>query len=90
MLFSRQQNTGQNQGIKISNRCLIKVADFTRIGTRVTNQNSIEVKIKRRLNLGNASYHSVQNLLPLRLLSKNTNIRIYKTTYNFVCGSVWV
>jgi hypothetical protein len=32
-----------------------------------------------RLNSGNACYHSVQNLLSSRLLSKNIKIRIYKT-----------
>jgi hypothetical protein len=36
-------------------------------------------KIKRRLNSGNACYHSVQNLLSSRLLPKNVKIRIYKT-----------
>jgi hypothetical protein len=30
------------------------------------------------LNSGNACYHSVQNLLSSRLLSKNIKIRIYK------------
>jgi hypothetical protein len=41
----------------------------------------IQEEIKRRLNSGNACYHSVQNLLPSRLLSKNIKIRIrvYKT-----------
>jgi hypothetical protein len=39
----------------------------------------IQKEIKRRLNSGNVCYHSVQNLLPSRLLSKNVNIRIYKT-----------
>ena len=33
------------------------------------------VKIKSRLRLGNACYHSVQNLLSSRLLSKNLKIR---------------
>jgi hypothetical protein len=32
-----------------------------------------------RLNSGNASYHSVQNLLSSHLLSKNIKVRIYKT-----------
>jgi hypothetical protein len=32
-----------------------------------------------RLNSGTACYHSVQNLLSSRLLSKNVQIRIYKT-----------
>jgi hypothetical protein len=36
-------------------------------------------EIKRRLNSGNASYHSVQNLLSSRVLSKNVKIRMYKT-----------
>jgi hypothetical protein len=39
----------------------------------------IQGEIKRRLNSGNACYHSVQNLLSSNLLSKNVNIRIYKT-----------
>jgi hypothetical protein len=45
----------------------------------VTNQNCIEKVIKSRLNLGNARYHSVQNLLSSCLLSKNFKIKIYKT-----------
>jgi hypothetical protein len=39
----------------------------------------VQEEIKRRLNYGNACYHSVQNLLPSRLLSKNLKIGIYKT-----------
>jgi hypothetical protein len=49
------------------------------LGTTITNQNLIQEEIKRRLNLGNACYYLVQNLLSSRLLSKNTKIRIYKT-----------
>jgi hypothetical protein len=55
------------------------VAQFRYLGTMITNENLIQEKIKRRLNSGNACYHSVQNLLPSRLLSKNIKIRIYKT-----------
>jgi hypothetical protein len=40
----------------------------------------IQEEIKRRLNSGNACYHSVQNLLSSRLLSRNVMVRIYKTT----------
>jgi hypothetical protein len=40
----------------------------------------IQEEIKRRLNSGNACYHSVQNLLPSRLLSKNIKLRIHKGT----------
>jgi hypothetical protein len=39
----------------------------------------IQEEIKRRLNSGNACYHSVQNLLPSCLLSKNVKVKIYKT-----------
>jgi hypothetical protein len=51
----------------------------SRIWERVTHQNLIQEEIKRRLNSGNSCYHSVQNLLSSRLLSKNVNIRIYNT-----------
>jgi hypothetical protein len=45
----------------------------------VTNHYLIQERIKRRLYSGNVCYHSVQNLLSLRLLSNNVKIRIYKT-----------
>jgi len=49
------------------------------LGAPITNQNSIQEKIKRRLKSGNASYHSVQNLLFSSLLSRNFKIKIYST-----------
>jgi hypothetical protein len=45
----------------------------------VTNQNLVQDEIKRRLNSGNACYHSVQNLVSSCLLSESLKIRIYKT-----------
>jgi hypothetical protein len=44
-----------------------------------TNQNSMQKEIKSRLKSGNACYHSVQNVLCSRLLSKNMKIKIYRT-----------
>jgi hypothetical protein len=76
MLLSRHNNAGQNHDIKIANRSFENVAQFKYLGTTVTNQNLIQEQIKRRLNLGNVSYHSVQNLLSSCLLSKNVIIRI--------------
>jgi hypothetical protein len=45
----------------------------------VPNQDSILEEIKRRLNLGNACYHAAHNLSFSHLLSKNINIKVYKT-----------
>ena len=53
--------------------------EFKYLGTTLTDQNSIQEEIKSRLNLGNACYHSVQNLLSSGLLSKNLKIKIYRT-----------
>jgi hypothetical protein len=39
----------------------------------------MQEEIKSRLNSGNACYHSVQNLLSSRLLSRNVKVKIYKT-----------
>jgi hypothetical protein len=56
------------------------VAEFKHLVKAVTNQNCMDDKIKsRRLNSGNAFYHSVQNVLSSRLLSKNIIINVYKT-----------
>jgi hypothetical protein len=56
-------------------KCGQGVTQFRYLGTRVTNQNLIQEEIKRRMNSGNACYHSVQNCLTSRLLSKNIKIR---------------
>ena len=53
--------------------------EFKYLGTRLTNQNSILEEIKSRLKSGNACYHSVQNLLSSRLLSKNLKFKIHRT-----------
>jgi hypothetical protein len=75
---SRHQNVGQNRDIKIANRSFENVSQIKYLGTIVTNYNLIQEEIKRRLNFGNACYHSVQSLLSSHLLSKNLKIRIRK------------
>jgi hypothetical protein len=78
MLLSYHQNARQNYDIEIGDRSFENVAQFKYLGMTVTNQNFIQEEIKRRLNSGDACYHSVQNLLTSRLLSKNIKIRTYK------------
>jgi hypothetical protein len=79
MLVSHYQNVDQNRDIKIENRSLENVSPFKYLGTTVTNQNLNQEEIMRRLNSGNACYHSVQSLLSSFVLSKSIKIRTYKT-----------
>jgi hypothetical protein len=55
------------------------VKQFKNLGMTLTNQNSIHAEITSRLKLGNACYHSAQNLLFSSLLSKNVKLKIYRT-----------
>jgi hypothetical protein len=70
--MEKTKNAGQNCDIEIANRSFENVSQFKYLGTTVTNQNMIQEEIKRRLSSGNACYHSVQNLLSSRLLSKKS------------------
>jgi hypothetical protein len=54
------------------------VEEVRYLGTTLTDQNYIQEEIKNRVKSGNACYHSVQNLLSSRLLSKHTKIKLYK------------
>jgi hypothetical protein len=76
MVMSRDRNVGQSHSMKIDNSSFERVEQFRYLGTTLTNQNSIQEEIKSRLKSRNACYHSVQNLLSSRLLSKNLKIKI--------------
>jgi hypothetical protein len=79
MVMSQDQNTGQSHDMKIDNRSFEIMEQFKYLGTTLTNQNSIWEVSKIRLKPGNACYHSLQNLLSSRFLSKNLKIEIYRT-----------
>jgi hypothetical protein len=70
MIMSHYLNSGQNHNIRIANESFQNVEKFKYLGTLLTNQNDIHDEIKSRLNLGNACYYSVQNLLSSHLISK--------------------
>jgi hypothetical protein len=59
MLLSERRNEVQSRDIKTANRSFENVAQFKYLGMVVTNQNLIQEEIQRRLNSGNACYHSV-------------------------------
>jgi len=73
------QNAGRRHNTKIDNSSFERVEEFKYFGTTLTNQNCIQEEIKSRLKVGNACYYSVQNFLSSSLLSKNINIKIYRT-----------
>jgi hypothetical protein len=79
MLMSRSQKMAEKHSVKIANRCFEAVAKFKYLGTTLKDQNHMHEEIKSRRNSGNACYHSVQNLLSSRLLSRNLKVKIYKT-----------
>jgi hypothetical protein len=62
---------------------------FKYLGTTIINQNSIQEEIKSRLKSGNACCLSVPNHVTASLLSKNVNIKIYRSLILSVllCGS---
>jgi hypothetical protein len=70
MIMSRHLNSGQNQNIRRANESFENVAKCKYLGTKLTNQNDIHDEIKSRLNLGNACYYSVFDLLSSHLISK--------------------
>ena len=74
--LSRDQNAGLIQSVRIDNSTFERVEVFKYLGINLTNQNSIAKEIKSKLRPGNACYHSVQNLLSSRLLSKTLKIKI--------------
>ncbi|KAJ4452129.1 hypothetical protein ANN_03647 [Periplaneta americana] len=77
--MSRDQNIVRNGNIKIGNLSFEELEKFKYLGATVTNINDTREEIKRRINMRNACYYSVEKLLSSSLLSKNLKVRIYKT-----------
>jgi hypothetical protein len=70
------------------NRSFENAANLKYLEMRVANQKVTKEEVKSLSNSGNACYHSVQNPLSSRLLSKNVKIRTKKSIILLVilCG----
>jgi hypothetical protein len=79
MVMSRDHRAGRSHNLKNGNTYFESVQDFKYLGTTVKNKKYIHVEIKSGFKQGNASYHSVQNLLSSSLLSTNIKIKIHIT-----------
>jgi len=62
MFISRDHNAGQSDNIMFDISSFETAEHCKYLGTTLTNYNSIQEEIKRRLKSGNACYHLVQNI----------------------------
>ena len=79
MVMSRDQNAGRIHSVRMDNSTFERVEEFKYLRISLTNQYSNPEEIKSRLRSARVCYDSVQNRLSSRLLSKNLNIKIYRT-----------
>ena len=77
--MSQDQNAGCSQNIKIDCSSLERVEQFKFLGTTQMDQYSNQEEIKSTMKTVNTCYHSVLNVVPYSLLSKNIKIKIYRT-----------
>jgi len=70
----REQHAGRSHNVLISIKTFDRVEYFKYFRTILRVQSSILEEVKRRLKLSNVCYHSVQNLMPSTLLSRNLKI----------------
>ena len=79
MAISCDQEAGQNHNITTVHKSSERAEQVNYSGKTLTNENSIQEDMKRRMKSGNACHHSVQNLLSSNFLSRNIKIKIHKT-----------
>ena len=79
MIIFRHQNIVQIQNIVIENLSFENEGQFKYLGVTVINTNDIREEIKRRINMGNACYYSLEKILSSHLLSKKLKVNTYKT-----------
>jgi hypothetical protein len=57
MVMSRDRNAGRCHRVKIDNSSIERVEEFKYLGTKLTDQSSIQEEIKSKLKLGNICYY---------------------------------
>jgi hypothetical protein len=65
--------------MNIANKCFENVARFKLLGMMLTDKNYVHEEMKIRMQCGIADGLIVQNNLSCCLLSKNINIKIFRT-----------
>jgi hypothetical protein len=65
------------------------VTEFKYLGTLISNDNSVQKEIQRRILAGNRTYFAAISLFRNRLLSRATKILLYKTLIRpaVICGA---
>jgi hypothetical protein len=79
MRFSASPSQRSVKGATINGVTYEGVAEFIYLGTLISNDNSVEKEIQRRILAGNRTYFAVISLFMSRLLSRATKILLYKT-----------
>jgi len=79
MRFSASPSRRSVKGATINGVTYERVAEFIYLCTLISNDNSVEKEIQRRVLAGNRTYFAAISLFRSRLLSRATKIILYKT-----------
>jgi hypothetical protein len=79
MKFSASPSRRSIKGATINGVTYEGVTEFIYLGTLISNDNSVQKEIQRRILASNRTYFAAISLFRNRLLSRATKIRLYKT-----------
>ena len=79
MRFSASPSRRSLKGAAINGVTYEGVAEFIYLGTLISNDNSVEKEIQRRILTGNGTYFAAISLFKSRFLSRASKIILYKT-----------
>jgi len=79
MKFSASPSRRSMKAATINGVTCEGVTEFIYLGTIISNDNSVQKEIQRRILAGSRTYFAVISLFRNRLLSRATKIRLYKT-----------